>query len=324
VLDAAVRAVKRGVAVRLLIDDVGSGKLSEDRALRKWRHEGIDIRPAMSVGRIRRRLARFDLRNHRKLAVVDGGVGFAGSHNMVSQDYHRKGQPMGRTVDLSAEFAGPIAGQLQKTFIDDWAFETNEILDGSPYFPDLQPRGDVAGHVVPTGPTDETETFRRVLIAALGSALDRVVLTTPYLIPDEPTLLALSLAAQRGVEVVLVVPERLNKPLVELASYAYYGRLIEAGIRIYQHQNYLLHSKTITVDDHLALVGSANLDVRSFELNFELTILLYGQKPTQQLRDIQQQYLDNSLPVDLEKWHGQRPTWRFYAERAASLCSPLL
>lgn len=324
VLDATANAARRGVAVRVLIDDVGSGKLTEEKKLREWRDRGIDIRPAMSVGRLRRRFARFDLRNHRKLAVIDGRIGFAGSHNLVSQDYHRGDKPMGRTVDLSAEFAGPIVGQLQRAFLDDWAFETGETLDDPRYFPDLEDAGEVTGHVVPTGPTDETETYRRVLIAALGSALERVVITTPYLIPDEPTLLALSLVAQRGVEVTLVVPERLNKPLVELASYAYYGRLIESGIRIYQHRELLLHAKTITVDDHLALVGSANLDVRSFELNFELTILLYGEAPTQRLRGIQQRYLDNSHLVDLEAWRRSRSTARFYIERAAALLSPLL
>lgn len=324
VLEAAVQAVERGVMVRVLIDDVGSGKLTEEKRLKKWRDRGLDVRPAMPVGRLRRRFARFDLRNHRKLAVIDGRVGFAGSHNLVSQDYHRADKPMGRTVDLSAEFAGPIVGQLQRAFLDDWAFETEETFDDPRYFPDLEDAGEITGHVVPTGPTDETETYRRVLIAALGSALERVVITTPYLIPDEPTLFALSLVAQRGVEVTLVVPERLNKPLVELASYAYYGRLIESGIRIYQHRDLLLHSKTVTIDQHLALVGSANLDVRSFELNFELTTMLYGDEPTRELRNIQQSYLDNSHPVELEAWRRSRSTLRFYGERAAALLSPLL
>ena len=324
VLDAAAEATGRGVAVRILADDVGSKQFTDDKAMREWRERGLDIRPAMSVGRIRRRLARFDLRNHRKLAVIDGRAGFAGSHNLVTQDYHGTNGPMGSTVDLSAEFAGPIVGQLQRAFIDDWFFETGHLLDSEAYFPTLESVGDVAGHVVPTGPTDESETYRRVLIAALGSALDRVVISTPYLIPDEPTLLALSLCAQRGVEVSLIVPKKLDKPLVEFASHAYYGRLLESGIRIFRHRENLIHAKTITVDDHLALVGSANLDVRSFELNFELTILLYGEKPTRQLREIQQRYLDNSDAVKLEDWHGSRPTWKFYAERAAALCSPLL
>ena len=324
VLEAAAKAAERGVRVRVLIDDVGSGKLTEDKQLKRWRDRGLDVRPAMPVGRLRRRFSRFDLRNHRKLAVIDGRMGFAGSHNLASQEYRRGDKPMGRTVDLSAEFAGPIVGQLQRAFLDDWAFETGESLDDPRYFPDLQDAGEVTGHVVPTGPTDEAETYRRVLIAALGSALERVVITTPYLIPDEPTLLALSLVAQRGVEVTLVVPEHLNKPLVELASYAYYGRLIESGIRIYQHRELLLHAKTVTVDHHLALVGSANLDVRSFELNFELTMMLYGEAPTRKLRDIQQRYLDNSHRVELEAWRRLRSTPRFYAERAAALFSPLL
>ena len=325
VLDAAARAAQRGVTVRVIADGVGSRPLLDDANRRRWRQRGVDVRAAMPVGRLRRKLARFDLRNHRKLAVIDGRIGFAGSHNLVVQHYHDDDFPDRGTVDLSAECRGPIVGQLQRSFLDDWAFETGHQLHDDPaFFPELEPVGDDIGHVVPTGPTDESETFRRVLLAAVGVAMREVTITTPYLVPDEATMLALSIAAQRGVDVSLIVPGRLDKPLVAAASHAYYGRLLEAGIRIFRHRDLLLHSKTVTIDDQIALMGSANLDVRSFELNFELSILLYGEATTRRLRDVQRRYLDASDAVELEAWRGSRSTLRFYLERAAALFSPLL
>ncbi len=167
-------------------------------------------------------------------------------------------------------------------------------------FPDLDAPGKVPAQIVPTGPNHEAETFRWVLArSAQQRAAPRIVLTTPYLVLDEPSSLALAMAVERGVEVDVVVPRRSDHPLVEAAGRWYYEQLLEAGVNIYEYCEGMLHSKTITVDEAFALIGSANLDIRSFYLNFEINVLLYGQEITAQLRTAQHRYLEQCDLVDL-------------------------
>jgi len=269
----------------------------------------------------RRKLARIDLRNHRKLAVIDGRCAYAGSHNAVNEDYgHRHA---GKWIDLSGRFTGPVVAQFQHLFCEDWAFDTEQTLTGQDLFPALEPTGEIAAQVVPTGPNNEGESFRRVLIAALAAAQRHIIMTTPYLIPDEPTLIALAMAADRGVQVDLVVPRKSDHPMVAAAGRYYYQTLLEAGINIHTYSGGMLHAKTITVDDAFSLLGSANLDIRSFYLNFEVNVLLYGEQVTKHLRFAQQRYLNKCQPIVLSEWR-ERPLIKQYAEGAASLFSPLL
>ena len=319
--EALRRAAKRGVQCRLLVDQVGSRPFLAGRYDDGLRADGVAVHSALPVAPIRRRLARIDLRNHRKLAVIDGRVGYAGSQNIVDANYGHK--RAGAWIDLSGRFVGPVVHQLQLTFLSDWAFDANEQLGSPDLFPDLEPVGEVTAQAVPTGPTGDRETFRRVLLAALSSARRRIVLTTPYLIPDEATLLALEMAADRGVQVQIVVPALCDHPLVAAAGRSYYTRLLDADVEIYQFHPGMLHAKTITVDDAFGLLGSANMDIRSFDLNFELAVLLYGPQVTSTLRFAQQRYLSDSAPLARDAW-AARPRWRSYLEDAAALFSPLL
>lgn len=314
-------AAHRGVTCRLLVDDAGSRPFLKTEACEALRAAGVDVRAMLSVTPWRKRLSRIDLRNHRKLAVIDGRIAYAGSHNIVNEDYgHRRA---GTWVDLSGRCTGPVVAQVQSVFLDDWAFEAGVMPDEDELFPALEATGDIAAHMIPTGPYYQTQTFQRVLLAALNTARERIIMTTPYLVPDEPTMIALSMAAERGVKVTIVVPRRSDHPLVGAAGRAYIGPLCEAGVHIAQYTKGLLHAKTMTVDDAFALVGSANLDIRSFELNFELSSLLYGPEVTRRVRYVQHAYLADAQPVDLERWK-RRPRYKQLAEDAAALLAPLL
>lgn len=321
VAEALQRAAARGVACRLMVDHAGSRSFFRSGIADQLKQAGVHVQGALPVKPWRRKLARIDLRNHRKLAVVDGCVAYTGSHNIVVEDYGHK--RAGKWIDLSARFTGPIVAQLQLVFLDDWAFETEQHLDSDDLFPPLKAEGDIAAQVVPTGPNHEAETFRRVLLAALNSAQKRIIMTTPYLVPDEPTILALSMAADRDVKVDVVIPEKSDHPLVNAAGRSYFQTLMDNNVNIHLYHGGMLHAKTITVDDAFGLLGSSNLDIRSFNLNFELSVLLYGPEVTSRLRFAQQGYLAQSNQVDPAAWDN-RPITRKYAEHIAALFSPLL
>ncbi len=324
VTEALIRAAQRGVRCRLLVDAVGSRQmfgLRHRRVLGEIQGHGVEVQRALPASLLRRGLARLDVRNHRKLAVIDGRVAYTGSQNVVDADYgHRRA---GQWLDLTGRFTGPVVGQLQEVFVEDWAFETDSALEEPEIFPALKPVGHTPAQAVPTGPAQESETLLRVILAAINTARRKIIITSPYLVPDEPTLLALSMAVDRGVEVNLVVPFRSDHPLVCAAGRDYFDPLLDAGVYLYQHQPGLLHAKTITIDDSFALLGSSNLDIRSFYLNFELNVLLYGQQVTQEIRFAQMRYLDEAIPVDRVLW-GRRSQAQRYFDRAAALLSPLL
>ncbi len=320
--EALIRARKRGVACRLLADAAGSRALFRSRLYRDLLSHGVEVHDMLPASLWRKKLARIDLRNHRKVAVIDGRIAYAGSHNAVSEDYGHK--HAGKWVDLSGRFTGPVVAQFQQLFCEDWAFETDQTLHDHGYlFPRLEPTGEMAAQLVPTGPNHEGESFRRVLVAALAAAQRHIIMTTPYLVPDEPTLLALAMAADRCVKVDLIVPKTSDHPIVAAAGRYYYQTLLEAGVHIHTYNAGMLHAKTITVDDSFSLLGSANLDIRSFYLNFEVNVLLYGQQITQHLRFAQQNYLNQCDPIILSAWR-KRPLIKQYAEGVASLFSPLL
>lgn len=321
VSDALIRAARRGVNCRLLADAAGSRKFFRSPILREMLEAGVQVYEALPVNLFRSRLARLDLRNHRKIAVIDGKIGYTGSHNVVIETFGNRWA--GKWIDLSGRFTGPVVAQLQGVFLDDWAFDTGEHLESEDLFPLLEPTGRVAAQVVPTGPNHEAETFQRVLVAALNAANEQITITTPYLVPDEPTMLALSMAADRGVDVTILVPKRGDHPLVNAAGRWYFDRLLEGGVKVHHYCDGMLHAKTITVDRSFALLGSTNLDVRSFELNFECNVLLYGEDVTDLVKFAQHQYLKQCEAINLSQWR-RRPKWKQYRDAAAALASPLL
>jgi cardiolipin synthase len=319
VISALERAAARGVKCRVLADAVASRTFfHRSGPARRLVAAGVNVTEAMQVAPIRRGLPRMDLRNHRKLTVIDDRIGYVGSHNLVNPDYG--GRHGGPWVDVTGRHTGPIVGELAKVFAEDWAFETSEFLaTTSP-----APLSDgTAMQVVPTGPGSPAETYRRLLLSAIQSAREKLILTTPYFVPDEPTLVGLKMAADRGVEVSLILPAVPDHLFTAAAGRAHFASLMDEGVRIFLYQRGLLHSKTTTVDDGFVIMGSANLDVRSFNLNFELSVVLYGKEVTARMRTIQESYLADSTLLNAQTW-AQRSVIKRYADSAITLLSPLL
>jgi cardiolipin synthase len=319
VASALKQAARRGVQCRLLLDAVGSwGALQS--ICNDLRRAGVEVYDDLPVGFLRRRASRIDLRNHRKIVVIDGITAYTGSQNIVDDNYGYKNLVW---YDLTARLNGPIVQELQTVFLEDWNFRTNRLPDEKDVFPATEPSGAVPAQVLASGPNYPVESYQRLVVAVLYSAHERVVITTPYFVPDEPFLQAMQVVAQRGVEMNVIVPLRTDHPLIDMAGHAYFEELLEAGVRIFAYGNGLLHAKTITVDDSIAFLGSSNFDIRSFSLNFEINLLLYGHEATERLRERQMEYLKNSHAIAFSDWQ-KRGSFKRTVNDVAKLFSPLL
>lgn len=318
--EALVRARQRGVTCRVLADAVGSRAMFRRLAphLRQHRVEVVPVLPA-SLWRLP--FARLDLRNHRKLAVIDGQAAYTGSQNIVEATYgHKKA---GAWHDIMARITGPAVRQLQEIFVEDWFHETGQLLEAPDLTPPCPAAGNVALQVVPSGPDQPTEQFQDLIVKALFLAQRRIVITSPYFIPSEGMLLALRLAARRGVRVELVVPLRSDHRIVDAASSYYLHYLMQFGVHVFCYDAGMLHSKTLTIDDDLAMFGSANYDVRSFDLNFELNLLLHAPRAVADLHALQTMYQAHSRPAAADDWQGRTLLGRLKVN-LAKLLSPLL
>ncbi|GAB4247183.1 MAG: cardiolipin synthase [Candidatus Methylacidiphilales bacterium] len=316
--EALRKAAGRGVHCRLIVDSVGSAKFLK-RAADRLRDAGVDVVEALPVGRFRRRAARFDLRNHRKLAVFDGQIGYAGSQNIVDPHYGHKDLVW---HDVMCRLKGPIVLEMQALFLSDWFFETGKILEGDDLFPVPAEAGTMPMQLLPSGPTYAAENFQRVVVDAVHEAEERIILTTPYLVPDEPLMQALQVAVLSGARVDVVVPRKCDGHLVQWAGESYYEDLLAMGVRLHLFEEGLLHAKTLTIDRSLTFVGSSNFDIRSFALNFEVNVVLYGEDGLG-LRALQEAYLRKSTELTLDAWSGQ-PTWKQVRRNVCRLLSPLL
>jgi cardiolipin synthase len=264
----------------------------------KMRRDGVEVTALLPAGLFRRNAARFDLRNHRKIAVIDGAIGYSGSQNICDGKFV-KGFP---NEELVARLVGPVVWQLQAIFLADYYQETTTVLDGMEIFPAPARTGQAIAQALPSGPGYGRENSQELLIALLYEARERAVLTTPYFVPDEPFLEAMRAAARRGVSVHLVVSEHANQRLTQLAQRSFYDELLDAGVNIHLFAPRFLHAKNLTIDNDVALVGSANIDIRSFALNEEISLLFYDSGVIAALRRIQDGYLAHSALLDAGQW----------------------
>jgi cardiolipin synthase len=298
VTDAIKRAAQRGVVCRLLLDAVGS-RVALKQFGPELREAGAEVRSMLPVGLFRRKGERFDLRNHRKIAVIDGTIGYVGSQNIADPNFV-KNYP---NEELVARVTGPVVSQLQATFLGDHYLETEQVLDREELFPDLKPTGNSPAQLLPSGPGYGQENGRELIISMLYEARRRVVITTPYFIPDEPFLNAICAAGRReNVRVHLVVSKHANQLISQLAQRSYYDDLLEAGIRLHLYRPHFLHAKLLTIDDDLALIGSTNMDIRSFALNAEINVLIYDRQLVERLKEVQDDYFKNSDELTLADW----------------------
>jgi cardiolipin synthase len=318
VAEALARAAARGAQCRVLLDAVGS-KRALRRLAPEMRRRGIEVTALLPAGLFRRNAARFDLRNHRKIAVMDGVIGYSGSQNICDGKFV-KGFP---NEELVARLEGPVVWQLQAVFLADYYLETNRVLDDVEIFPKPAQAGESIAQALPSGPGYGRENAQELFIALLYEARERVVLTTPYFVPDEPFLEAMRAAARRGVAVHLVVSQHANQPLTQLAQRSFYDELLEDGVKIHLFSPRFLHAKNLTIDRDVALVGSANVDIRSFALNEEISLLFYDPGVVGELHRIQDGYLANSTLLDADLWR-RRPLATRTAQGVARLADSFL
>ncbi len=326
VVEALLRATKRGVICRVLVDAVGSHEFLACPLAQRLRDGGIHLRAALPANLLRMLFYRIDLRMHRKIAVIDGEVAYTGSMNLVDPRFFKQNAGVGEWIDALVRLRGPAVEALGVTFVEDWELETGEGIDS------LRQTGDVHAvaetgssvvQVIPSGPILPVQAIQAILLSAIYSAREELVLTTPYFVPDELMLTALLSAAGRGVRVTIVLPARVDSRLVRMASQAHKGILLAAGVRIMLFEKGLLHTKSVTVDNRMSMFGSLNLDPRSLQLNFEITLAIYDSDFTGRLRALQDSYIAASTAMDRARWERRSIASRF-VDNAARLLSPLL
>jgi cardiolipin synthase len=319
--DRLIAAAKRGVAVRLLMD--GFGCFALGRAWERPLHKaGVRVGVFLPMRSVL--LQPVNLRNHRKIVVVDGETALTGGFNIG--DEYRGGQMrgIGGWRDVHLRIDGPAAAELQRVFFQDWAFATGEPIDPTEYFPRTPAvRGEATVAIVPSGPDTRTEAIHRLYFGAIVGAQKEVLVTTPYFVPDESLLVAMEVAAMRGVEVKLLLPAHSNHRVTYHAGRSFYSQLLDAGVDVREYTPGIVHAKTLVTDRHVALVGSANMDLRSFRLNFEVHTLVHDETTAARLSRTFDAELADSRRIETDAWKARGWSPRL-KEGASRLVSPLL
>jgi cardiolipin synthase A/B len=323
--DALEAAVKRGIIVRVLLDHLASRRSpGYFRTIRHLKKIGVQWQLMLPVQPLRGRFQRPDLRNHRKILVVDGVVAFTGSQNIIDSSYNkwsnrRRGL---HWKDLMVRFEGPIVAGINALFVTDWYSETDELLlRETDTVPREKTRNTIGAQVVPSGPGFDGENNLRLFNALLYAAQERIIITSPYFVPDESMLYAITTAAQSGLDVQLFVSEVGDQPVVYHAQRSYYEALLRAGVRIWLYPKpTVLHAKHFTIDNQVAVIGSSNMDMRSFSLNLEISVMVRGESFVKALRRMEASYRTASRELTLEEWIG-RPLGAKVLDNIARLTS---
>ncbi|HYI34036.1 MAG TPA: cardiolipin synthase [Glaciibacter sp.] len=307
---AMERAVARGVSVRLLADHISSAKVPKSKeTFAELDRIGVKWAWMLPVMPFKGKYQRPDLRNHRKLVVVDGRVAFMGSQNLINRNYDSpKNIKRGlQWQELMTRLEGPTVAAVNAIFMSDWLIEVDELLDNE-HVPANQVVADpspdsLVCQVIPSGPGYGTENGLRLFLSLIHGATEKVILTSPYFVPDEPMIYAITTACQRGLEVQLFVSEIGDQGLVYHAQRSYYSELLEAGVRIFLYPPpYILHAKHFSIDDNIAVIGSSNMDIRSFSLNSESSLMVLGESFVKDMRAVEQGYRDAGRELTLEEW----------------------
>ncbi|MBO7749011.1 cardiolipin synthase [Paenibacillus sp. MWE-103] len=318
--DALIRKARAGVEVRVIYDGLGSLELPA-RYVRELTEAGVETRCFLQA-----KLAffnkRMNFRNHRKIVVVDGLVGFVGGIN-IGDEYLGGNPKLGFWRDTHLQVKGDAVYFLQEVFIQDWWFTARKRLDKPAYMPAHACKGEEQVQIVASGPNNKDAAILECVFAALAVAKTRIYITTPYFIPDPSVLMALRTAALSGVDVRIIIPYVADTRLVLFATLSYVEELVSAGVRVYRYHGGFVHAKVLIVDRLLASVGTANMDMRSFFSNFEINALLFDEKAIERLeKDFM---ADLASCEEVNRSHFQRrPAWQKAGEMAARMLSPLL
>jgi len=324
VVEALKRAAARGVSCRAMADGLGSRAMIRSKSWKEMRDAGVQVAEALRIGHLLMRVirGRIDLRNHRKIVVIDNRITYCGSQNCADPEFRVKPK-FAPWVDVLMRFEGPIARQNQHVFIGDWMTSVDEDIRNI-----LEQDVHISGpgftaQVIATGPTVRDSAMPETFETLMHSARRTLTITTPYFVPKESMQAALCAAAHRGVVTTLILPARNDSWQVAATSRSYYQDLLEAGVKLYEFSGGLLHTKSVTVDDDITLIGSANMDRRSFDLNYENNILLFDKALTGEMQDRQRAYLAASRQVssaDVAAWSLGRRLWN----NTVGMMSPLL
>ncbi len=371
ILQALIMAVKRGVECHILVDSVGSFSFFGSKAHQSLERAGVFVHQSLPVGLFKTLFKRSDLRNHRKIVVIDEYIGYTGSFNLIDPQFFKQGKDVGQWIDVMMRTVSQqpisIATAMAKVVITDIGAENNDNLDAlnkrvnsytrklyvlHPTINDINRRvevlndeenvsfqlakgstsiaipqmpvvDNVIAQLIPSAPQVTAHVIYNTLVTIIHRANKRIQITTPYFVPDEALSGALAIAAKRGVDVTLIIPEKVDSFLVQHASQAYYQELLETGVKIALFQGGLLHAKTVVIDDDYCLFGTVNIDMRSFYLNMEVSLAIYTPEMVAQIADCQEVYLQSCRFLDLEKWRQRRDSERLL-DNVVRLFSPLL
>jgi cardiolipin synthase len=318
--DLLIRKAAEGVRIRFLFDGVGSLFLGR-KFLQPMRTAGIEIASALPGASFRERWS-INLRNHRKIVIVDGRVGFTGGMN-IGDEYIGRNPRLGYWRDTHLRLVGPVVLQLQQVFAEDWYFATGEPLTDNRLFPTPIETADQVAQVIAGGPDSDTDVFHTLYFSAINEARERITLQTSYFIPTPALMAGLEAAAYRGVRVRLMVPAFGDHAWMVTAGRGFYEPLLESGVELYEYTKGLLHAKTITVDGIWSLVGTPNFDSRSLLLNFEVALALSDPRVAQQLEEQFEVDLETAIRIDSETFRRRSQTAKV-AEQVLKLFSPIL
>jgi len=314
-----ISASERGVQVRILYDALGSISLKK-LTFRKITKKGIKTASFLPFSFIPQRM-NFNFRNHRKILIVDGTIAFTGGSNIGKSYLGQFFEKQWRDTVIKVE--GPVCLQLQDVFAKDWYYTTKEDLFSEPYYFTPKQYGESTMQVLESGPTTQFHIFHNAIFLAINSAQKSIYLTTPYFIPDPAIQSSLIVSALRGVNVKLLLPAKSDAKLVQYASRSFYDELLGAGISIYEYQPRNLHSKHLVIDDKLTIIGSGNMDIRSFKLNFELNLIILGASVANQLIEIFNNDILDSVKITSETFNKRKIPSKLI-ENACRLLSPIL
>jgi len=324
VVEALKRAAARGVTCRAMADGLGSRVIIKSDYWRDMKSAGVNLATALPIGNplLRPLKGRIDLRNHRKITIIDNKITYCGSQNCADPEFRVKPK-YAPWVDALIRFEGPIVRQNQYLFASDWQASTGEDI-GHLLMEEIEPHGlGFPAQVIGTGPTVRNSAMPEMFETLIFGARNKLVISTPYYVPNAPMQAALCASARRGVDTTIIFPANNDSWIVGAASRSYYYDLLEAGVRIYEYVGGLLHTKSLTMDGEVTLIGSANMDRRSFELNYENNILFYNKELTADVLERQESYIAKSGIVTTEMvagWSWKRRLWN----NTISMLGPVL
>jgi cardiolipin synthase len=319
VKDALIKKAREGVKVRVLYDGVGSWSV-KSHFFDDMKKEGIEVFPILKVV-FPMLTGKVNYRNHRKIVVIDGTVGYLGGMNIA--DRYIAGNRLGTWRDTHFRITGPGVYGLQASFLLDWYAVNSQLIKGYAYYPQLPRLSDMKMQVVMSGPTSQWQTLTQAYIFCISNAKKYIYIQTPYFLPTEALNLALQMAALGGIDVRLMIPKASDTKSTQMATFSYVDTMLKAGVKVYLYDKGFLHSKLLLIDDAICCFGSSNFDFRSFEHNFEINAFVYQKEFAAKMKRMFMQDIDDSMPVTYAVWR-KRPIFRRISESFMRLFAPLL